>query len=81
MTKWYNSYEYKPKHGTQVWFWNQKLHRKELFNCFWDETFWDAKTVPPDYAPIWAYVFEEYEPIYIQPERLNESASQEDAKV
>ena len=72
--KWFDSFKYKPKHGTQVWFWNRKLQRQELFNAFWEESAWNPKTIHCDYSPIWAYVFQGNEPISSQPERPNPEA-------
>ena len=63
--KWYSSFKYKPKHGTQIWLWNKELHRQEFFNACWDEKAWDPKTMPKCFSPMWAYVFEGNEPISI----------------
>lgn len=64
--KWYSAYKYKPKHGTQIWLWNQEHHRQELLNAFWDEDRWNPYNWPPRFSRMWAYVFEENEPLLIE---------------
>lgn len=65
--KWYNSFKYKPKHGTHIFIWDLLSQKQILLNAFWDPEKWK----PNAKFPFWSYVLDEFEPIDLQPERLN----------
>lgn len=75
--KWYDSFKYRPKHGTQIFIWDLQAQKQIMLNAFWDSDKWrgDIK------FPFWGYVLDGLEPIEFQPERLNPETSKEDAKV
>ena len=67
--KWYNSFQYKPMHGTMIFIWDKVNQEQVLLNAFWDEANW----IPSVIFPIWSYVDEEHKPVLIdQPERSSE---------
>lgn len=78
--KWYDSYKYKPKHGTKIWLWNREKHHLMYFYAGWDDDkwMWDLNLSEEDkkfienakkmFAPVWAYVFEDEEPQLIKKE-------------
>lgn len=76
--KWFDSYEYKPKHGTQIFVWDLDNQKQILINAFWDPEDWR----PQPSFPFWTYVLDGIEPDFInQPERLSEKAPKGDAIV
>jgi hypothetical protein len=56
--KWFDSYKYRPKHGTQIFLWDMNNQKQLLFNAFWDPENW----IPQPWFPFWAYVLEGIEP-------------------
>jgi hypothetical protein len=64
--KWFDSYKYKPKHGTQIFVWDFHNQKQILLNAFWDAENWH----PEASFPFWTYVLDGVEPDFIdQPER------------
>lgn len=61
--KWFDAYKYKPKDMSSIWLWNTVSQKQELFIAKWIKEKWEADKLPYTYARMWAYVFEEEEPI------------------
>lgn len=57
--KWYDSYKYRPKHGTKIFLWDYKDQKQILRNALWDPINWHM--IAPNF-PIFAYVFEDEPP-------------------
>lgn len=55
--KWYDSFKYKPVHGSQFFAWDRKENKQIHLNAFFDD--W----IPNPDFPIWAYVFDGLEPV------------------
>jgi hypothetical protein len=70
--KWYNSFQWKPMHGTTVFVWDSESQKQILLKALWNEDDW----MPSFRFPIWAYTDETNNPIVIyQPERASEKTS------
>ena len=57
--KWYSSYKFRPKHGTQIFIWDLDLQKEIMINSYWNDEDW----TPNASWPFWAYVLDEFEPI------------------
>jgi hypothetical protein len=61
--KWYDAYKYKPKDMSSIWVWNTINQQQELYTANWVNGDWDEDMLPYIYARMWAYVFDEDDPI------------------
>jgi len=75
--KWFDAYKYKPIDMSSIWLWNIISQKQELFIAKWVDGRWDVDQLPYTYARMWAYVFDENDPIYDHPERNKREEIQE----
>lgn len=62
MSEWFSSFEYQPKHGTQIFVWDRELQKQLHLYALWDEDAWRCE----QRYPCWCYVLDGNEAITIQ---------------
>ena len=72
--EWFDSFKYKPKHGTQIFIWDRINQKRLHLHSLWEEKDWR----PNSKFPCWQYVFDNDEPILLQPERSKREDSVKD---
>lgn len=60
--KWYNSNDFRPKHGTDIFIWNRKNQKQIMLYVGWNDDQW----TPQAELPYWKYVLDAIEPVALK---------------